>query len=96
MKKIFLLASCTLLLIGASGCYQTELTRKVNMAQQKVAEAQAAGAEKAAPYEFEASKRWLDFAHHEANESDQAAAEYAKKANDYAEAALAKAKGGSK
>lgn len=84
------------LLVALGGCVRSDMYIVARQAEAKLAEAEKLGAAQSAPYEFEAAKQWLKFSKHENDESDGEGLMIAKKALEYADAALAKAKGGAK
>ena len=95
-KRTLVYIAFGVLLAGLGGCVRSEMFVMVRDAERKVAEAQQLGADKAAPYDFEASKRWLDLARHEADEFDMAGMDFAKKSIEHADKAIQAAKGGGK
>lgn len=89
--KTLLLGLGVLLALGGCAGYST-----LKEAETKFSEATSKGGEKAAPYEYELSRQYLDVARHETLEGDSAGDDYSRKAIVNADKAIEKAKGGSK
>lgn len=86
--KWLVLALGTLLALGGCSGYST-----LKEAETRFSEATAKGGEKAAPYEYELSRQYLDLARHETEEGDSAGTDYSRKSMDYADKAIEKSKG---
>lgn len=95
-RKLLIYLACAGMLAALGGCVRSEMFVMVQDAEKKMAEAEALGADKVAPYEMEAGRKWLAMARHEADEFDMAGMDYAKKSIGFAESAIEKAKGGGK
>lgn len=95
MKRLFLISFtiilCTGLLFGCSS------RKYVKSARTSFENAEAAGSEKRAAYEYYSAEAYLDFAEHELDEGDHAQAKvFAEESEKYSAEAIEKTGGGGK